>query len=96
MSVHDFRVGLEFPFLLPHLPSMLLLHGSCLYGTVYTMLASNSETHPPASVTASQVLGLKAHTTVPTELPHFVFAVTLGKLFELSSLSVLWVATQRL
>lgn len=93
MSVHDFRVGLGFPFFLPHPPSMLFLRVSCLHGTMYTRLASNSEIHPPPSSTASQVLGLKAHTTVPTERPCFLFAVTLGRLFELSSLSVL---TQRL
>lgn len=96
LSLRDFRVELGFPFLLPHPPSMLFLHGSCLHGTMSTRLASNSEILPPASSTASQVLELKAHTTVPTELPYFLSAVTLGRLFELSSLSVLWVATQRL
>lgn len=80
MSVHDFRVGLEFPFFLPHPPSRIFLHGSRLPGTMYSKLASSSEIH------GSQQLDLKAHTIMPTELPCFFFAVTLGKLLGISSL----------
>lgn len=72
MSVHSFRVGFGFPFPLPQpLPGSFSTALACLE-LMYTQ-AGFQLRDPPASPTASQVLGLKAHPTEPIELPCFLF-----------------------